>query len=680
MTTAPKGLTRRRALLAFAGSTALAGTRTWSAEPARCGLDLTAMDRSTRPGDDFARYANGVWADRYALKDDEVYAGARTRISDLRRDRVRTLIEDAARAKTTPSTLEGQVGALYASWMDPVGSTARGFTAAAPELARIDAVASHADLPALFGMAPQLGLASPFEASLFYDFHEPGRMRYTLTPGGLGLPTREHYLEDRYAEVRAAYLTYVEDMLKRAGEPEPGSAAQTVLALETALARNYWPTVEAYDFVKTSNNRSPAELAASAPAFDWQAFLTAAKADGMDVLIVKQPSAMAPTTKVIADTPIGVWKSWLRFHLISDNADYLGDTLDAARFDFYGRVLQGQKSPRPRWARGVDLVEGFLGQQLGKLYAERFFSAEDKAVISAIFENVRAVMRDRIQAAGWMSAATRAEAIRKIDTLNVKIGYPDRWPDFPAYDFRPDDLYENLRRGRIVRWADRMASARRPVARDEWQTTPQNTSAAANPAFNEITVPAGTLVRPFFDAKSDPAVNYGAIGGVLGHELSHMFDQVGRKLDADGRLRDWWAGDDGAKYDAIAAKVERQYSAFEVLPGRFLNGKQTLNENIADISGLGIAFEAWHRSLKGKRVASCGGLSGEQRFFLGWAQMRASKEREAFLAGQLATGVHSPDRYRINGVVRNLDAWYVAFAVKPGDTLYLAPSERAKFW
>jgi putative endopeptidase len=670
-------LTRREALGAALAGVALSATPpSWAQTP--MGLDISAMDLTVRPGADFFRYANGAWFDRYVLRDDEVYAGSRTRLSDLRRERIRNLIEDAARSLPDLDTIAGQIGALFVSWTDP--RAAKGLQAVALERARIDAIESHADLVEIFGGSPASGLASPFEASLFFDFHEPYRMRYALAPGGLGLTTREYYLDEVHSGTREAYVAYVGDILRRAGVDDPASAAASVLALETDMARQFWPTVDAYDFVKTANNRSPEDLISLAPGFDWRAFLTAAGGGDLDVLIIKQPSAMAPLVGVVQATPLAVWKSWLTFHLVSDNADYLGEPFETARFAFYGARLQGQTSPRPRWSRGVDLVESFLGMQVGQLYVERYSLAEAKARTTVMFANIRAVMRDQIQAAAWMSESTRAEALRKIDTLNVKIAYPDHWPERPGYSFKPDDLYENVRDGRAIRWRRRMDSARRPVGRDEWGTTPQNTSAAANPSFNEITVPAGVLAPPFFNLAADDAVNYGAIGGVIGHELNHMFDQIGRRLDADGRLRDWWAEADGAKYEAVAARVERQYSEFEPLPGRFINGRQTLNENIADISGLGVAFLAWRRSLGGQSAPAMAGFSGEQRVFLGWAQMRAAKEREAFLAGQLATGVHSPDRYRIDGVVRNIDAWYEAFDVQPSDALYLAPDERAKFW
>jgi putative endopeptidase len=507
-------------------------------------------------------------------------------------------------------------------------------------------------------------------------------MRLTIAPGGLGMGDREPYLDDSAAgqKMRAAYLSYVETVLKLAGEEDPAGKARAVLDLETRLARPQWPSNQAYDLMKTANDRTPAELKAEAPGFDWDRFLAAGDAAGLEVLIVRQPPAMAPMVEVIDATPLGTWKAWLAFHLISDHAELLPAAVRDASFSFYGKVQSGQEAPEPRWEAGANLLQEYLGQAVGRLYVERYFTPEAKAKAAEMFDNIKRAMRSRLEHASWMSPSTRAEALKKIDTLVVKIGYPDEWPDFAGVRLERDDLWGDIKRLRARAWAERIATIRRPLDRAKWQMSVQSSGAAANPNLNEITVPAGSLEPPYFDPDADAAINYGGAGGVLGHELSHMFDNLGRQMDATGALRDWWAPEDAKRYEAVADKVVRQYSSYDAVPGHKIDGRRTLGENIADISGLTLAVDAYHLSLKGRPAPVVGGYTGDQRVFLGWAQMRMGKMRPETLVQVMRSDPHAPDYFRVNGVVRNIDAWYRAFAVKPTDKLYLPPEQRARFW
>lgn len=673
---------RRRLLAALCAASLLSGPA--GAAPARgaWGLDLSHMDTSQRPGDDFFRYVNGRWYDTYQFKPDETYAGARPGLSASHRVRIRELIEASARTTPAPGGAAAAVGSLYAAYLDTDRIEQLGLEPMQADLSAIRAISTREQLTEAFGRAGVEGWASPFETSIFYDLKAPGWMRLTLAPGGLGMGSREAYLDDSDGgrKVRVAYLAYVGTVLKLAGETDPAGKAGAILELETRLAKPQWPSSQAYDLLKTANDRTPAELKAGAPGFDWDRFLTAAGANGLDVLIVRQPPAMAPLVAVINDTPIETWKAWLVFHLISDHAEFLPAAVREASFAFYGKVQSGQEAAEPRWEAGVNLVQEYLGQAVGRLYVERYFSPAAKAQATEIFDNIKRAMRARLERASWMSPPTRAEALKKIDTLVVKIGYPDPWPDFSGARMDRADLWGDIKRLRARAWAERLAAIRAPLDRSKWQMSAQSSGAAANPNLNEITVPAGALEPPYFDPEADPAINYGGIGGVLGHELSHMFDNLGRQMDATGALRDWWAPEDAKRYEAVADKVVAQYGDYDAVPGHKIDGKRTLGENIADISGLTLAVDAYHLSLKGRPAPRLGGYAGDQRIFLGWAQMRMGKMRPEYLVQVMRSDPHAPDYFRVNGVVRNIDAWYAAFGVKPGDKLYLPPEQRARFW
>jgi len=645
------------------------------------GLRLDRIDRTVSPGADFYRFANGRWHDGYTFRADETYAGARPDLIALRKARIRSIIDSAAAGELN-SPVGAVVGALYASYLDTARVDAAGLVPAASDLDRIRRLRTRQDLLDLFADAPANGLPSAIAASVFYDFSAPGRLRYRVAPGGLGLQERELYLDGGKTAVdaRAAYRAYAADMLRLLGERDAYAKADRVLALETRLATLAWPTARARDPLKTNNPMPRSTLDSLAPGIDWTRFMARAGVVDADIVIVEQPDAMAPLAAEIAATPIADWRLWAMIQYFNINAPYLAARFADRHFAMFDRVLGGQREPAPRWQRGTELVERFFSDALGQLYVERHFAPGTREAVEGMVASIRSVMRDRIVAANWMSQTTRAEALRKIDTINVKIGHPAVWPDFAGADFRRDDLFGNLRKARQRAWRDRAALVAGPLPRDRWMTSAQTSGAAANPNLNEITIPAGALEPPYFTKDADPAVNYGAIGAVIGHELSHLFDQLGRQMDATGKLRDWWAPEDARRYEAVAGRIVAQYDGLRLGPDMTVNGRITQNENIADVAGLQIAFEAWRRSLGGSPAPVIDGFSGEQRFFLAWAQMRAGKMTEATLRRQLATGPHAPDEVRGTQPLRNVDAWYEAFGIGPKDPLYLPPESRARFW
>jgi len=647
----------------------------------RSGLALERIDRSISPGADFFRFANGRWYDAAVLNADETYAGARADLISMRKIRIRAIIEDAGAGKIT-GPVAALVGPMYVSFLDERSVEAAGLAPARSDLDRIRAMATTQDLLDLFAEAVASGFPSAISASIFYDFHEPGRLRYQLTPGGLGLPRRELYTEAAAAaaDLRAAYKRYVAEMLRLAGEEDSEAKAERVFELETRLAAAAWPSAEARDFLKTANPRSIEQLEALVPRVDWKRYVERAGVAGVDTVIITQPSAMAPLFSVIFETPMATWRLWALTQYLTLNAPYLPKRFADARFDFFERRIAGQREPQPRWQRAVELVEAYFADDLGQLYVERHFPERNKRIVLSMFDNVRAVMRSKIEQASWMEAATRSEALRKIDELNVKIGYPDEWPAYESLKLNPADLFSNVKAARARAWRARASLVYASLPRGRWMTAAQTSGAAANPNLNEITIPAGALEPPYFSPTADPAVNYGAIGAIIAHELSHLFDQLGRQMDATGKLRDWWAPEDGARYQTVADKVVAQYDGLVLREDMRVNGRVTQNENIADIAGLDIAFAAWKRSLGGCRAPVLDGFTGEQRFFLAWAQMRSGKMSDAMQRQQLTNGPHAPDEIRGTQPLRNIDEWYKAFGVRPGDPLFLAQPKRAKFW
>jgi predicted metalloendopeptidase len=498
----------------------------------------------------------------------------------------------------------------------------------------------------------------------------------------LGLPDRSYYLQrdTRASPLRAQYRVYVEEMLALVAYPDPAASAEAILAVETAIARLHWPATRRDDSELTYNPKSRTELEAFAPAYPWAAALAQLGIPNQDFFVLKEPDAIQAMADLLRATSLETWRAYLTFHYLNDAAEVLPSTFDDLAFDFNGRVLSGQPHQRERWRRATAALNAALGEAVGKLYVRTHFTPTAKARMLDLVDNLRAAFRARIARVDWMSPETRQAALGKLAKMRVKIGYPDRWRDYSTLDVRTGDALGNRGRARLWEWRRKVARLGAPTDRDEWGMTPQTVNAYYNASYNEIVFPAAILQPPYFDPDADPAVNYGGIGGVIGHEMSHGFDDQGSRYDEDGMLRNWWQPQDLVRFKALVAGLSRQYSAYEPLPGLHLDGDATLGENIGDNSGLAIALEAYRISLHGRSAPVLSGFTSIQRFFLSWAQTYRESERDEQMRKDVATDHHSPAEFRVNGVVRNLDAWYDAFAVKPDDTYYLAPDQRIHVW
>jgi len=499
--------------------------------------------------------------------------------------------------------------------------------------------------------------------------------------GGLGLPDKDYYLKDdpKFAEARTKYVTYIADMMHMAGQPDPQGAAQLIYDLEKQIAQVHWDRAELRQVEKGYNPMPVAQLATAMPGFDWKAMLDAQGLGNQSRVIVGQPSAQAGTAKIVAATPLPVWKEYLAFHTISNAAPLLSSNFVNTQFAFYGTTLNGTPQLKDRWKRGVDLVNGSLGEAVGQVYVQKYFPPESKAKADELVRNLISAMDKRLNNLTWMAPETKLKARAKLAAFTPKIGYPDKFRDYTSLKVVKGDVLGNADRVAEFEYNRQLNKIGKPVDRSEWFMTPQTVNAYANPLMNEVVFPAAILQPPFFDPNADPAVNYGAIGAVIGHELSHHFDDQGRKFDPKGNFSDWWTPQDVARFNALTDKVVAQYSAYEPIPGTHVNGKLTLGENMADLAGINVAYDAYKLSLKGKPAPVIDGYTGDQRFFMGFGQVWQTKAREASIKNQLTTDPHTPGQWRAY-VVRNLDAWYPAFNVKPGQKFYLAPADRIKIW
>ncbi|MFT3807820.1 M13 family metallopeptidase [Arenimonas sp.] len=649
------------------------------------GVDLTARDTSVKPGDDFARYANGHWIDTYQLKDYESDYGSFDRLSDRSEEQVRAIIMDIAANKNLAAGSDGQkIRDLYASYMDQAARDAKGASAIAPQLNRIAAIDSMAKLVEAFGHSDVDGSNSPVGIGVDIDRKNPDAYLVSVGVGGLGLPDKDYYTnqDERFVKIRAAYVDHIAKMLEFAGQSNSRSRAEAVLALETRLAAPQWERAERRNRDKTYNLTAFADLSKLYPGYDFAAHF---KAQGMpvpDKVNVPTPSAVAPVLKVVNETPLDVWRDYLTYWAMRGNAPFLSKQIDEAAFAFTGTVLSGQTAQREPWKRAVGLVGGMqgLGEAVGKVYVERHFSPESKKAMDELVENLRAGMRQNIERLDWMGADTKAEAYKKLASFRPKIGYPSKWRDYSALTIVPGDLMANMTALRQFAADDDNRRVGKKTDRDEWFMTPQTINAYYNPQFNEIVFPAAILQAPFFDVHADPAVNYGGIGAVIGHEMGHGFDDQGSKSDWQGIQRNWWTDADRANFQKKIDMLGKQFDAFCPLPNTCVNGKLTMGENIGDLGGLSMAYTAYQLSLKGKPAPVIDGMTGDQRFFMGWAQVWKGKYREEALVNLIKTNPHSPPNYRINGPFRNLNEWYEAFGVKAGDKLYLAPEDRVRIW
>ena len=655
------------------------------------GYDLTAFDRTVKPGDDFFQFANGGYLARTQIPADRVIASRRFDMTDRTEAQLMAILREASvSAPIEPADTKGKVGAFYAAYMDQAAIDALGPRALAPELDAIRSAPDLAALARLMGASNASLNASPFGLGIDVDLKNPEAYALYLGQGGLGLPDRDYYLKDDFASERDAYRTYITTLLQLSGWPEPADAAQRILAFETALAEASWTRVEQRDLTKQYHPMSKAELAAFAPQFPWAGYLEGAGVADRDRFVITTNTALPKLAAVIAAAPRDTVKGWMAFRAADTAAPYLSQPYLDAYFQFREKTLAGQAAPKPRWKRGLAAVAGMdcvdastclgtMNWAVGQLYSEKHFPPATKAAMNDLIANLTKAFRGRIEKLDWMSPATKAEALKKLDTYQIKVGYPDKPRDYSGIVIRRDDLLGNVRRLAAANWKFYADRSRGHVDKSDWLMTPQ-TNNAYNGSLRDIVFPAAILQAPIFDANADPALNYGAVGGVIGHELTHGFDDQGRTIDASGALRDWWTPEDAAEFKRRAKVLGDQYAKFEPVPGVFINPDLTMGENIADVGGLAMALDAYHQSLNGKPAPVLGGLTGDQRVFLGWAQAWAGKATPEEIRRYTISDPHSFRKYRVNGVVRNIDEWYAAFGVKPGDALYIPKEKRARIW
>jgi len=655
------------------------------------GIALANLDRSVKPGDDFYLYANGDWIKRTEIPADRARIGVFTKLDEVSSKRTADLIQEAAKQNAPAGSGARKIADLYNSYMDEAGIEARGLAPLKPIL---DEIAGIKDKKAL---AYALGktLRADVDALNNTNFHTPNLFGLWVAPGfndsehytayllqgGVQMPDREYYLadNDRMKKVREAYQAHVAAMFKLAGLDESEARAKRVVELEHAIAGKHLSLAENEEIHKANNTWKRSEFSAKAPGLDWAEYFRGAGLTKQEDFIVWQPSAFAGESALVASESLDAWKDWLTYHEIEAGAGVLTKALADERFDFFGKTLTGAQQQRPRWQRGVGVVNGFLGDEVGKMYAQRYFPPQSKARAEAMVTNLIASFNKRIDALDWMDAKTKAEAKAKLGTLYVGIGYPETWRDYSGYEVKADDIFGNIRRGRLFDYQKDVARLGKPVDRKEWSMTPQTVNAVNLPLQNALNFPAAILQPPFFDPQAPDAANYGAIGTVIGHEISHTFDTEGAAFDAKGRVRNWWTDADLKHFEAATAKLAAQYDTYKPFPDLAVNGKQTLAENIADVAGISAAYDGYHAALGGKTAPEQGGFSGDQQFFIAFAQNWGGKSREAALRQQVLTDPHAPGQYRAL-TVRNIDAWYPAFSVTAGETLYLTPAERVRIW
>lgn len=657
-------------------------------EAIKSGIDLSHVDPQARPQDDLFGHVNGRWLTDYEIPADRATDGAFRLLHDRAEEQIRDIITQAAESGAAAGTDEQRIGDLYASFMDEQTIAARGLAPLLAELALIDGAADRDALAAVLGGLERTGVSGG--AGVYVDTDSKDSTRYLLhmSQSGLGLPDESYYRDEQHAEILAAYPGHIARMFAlvygdTAGDP--ADTAARIVALESKLAASHWDVVKRRDADLTYNLRTFADLSGDAPGFDWTGWLGAlgTTPEKVSELVLRQPDYVTAFAALWASEDLEDWKAWTRWRLIHSRAGLLTDDLVAENFDFYGRTLSGTEQNRDRWKRGVSLVEGLMGDALGKLYVAKYFPPEAKARMDELVANLREAYRVSINELDWMTPETRAKALVKLDKFTPKIGYPARWRDYSALVVERDDLYGNYRRGHVVNSDRELAKLGGPVDRDEWFMTPQTVNAYYNPGMNEIVFPAAILQPPFFDADADDAANYGGIGAVIGHEIGHGFDDQGAKYDGDGNLVDWWTDADRAEFGVRTKALIDQYEKFTpraLDASHHVNGAFTVGENIGDLGGLSIALLAYELSLKGQEAPVIDGLTGVQRVYFGWAQVWRTKSRDAEAIRRLAVDPHSPPEFRCNGVIRNIDSFYEAFDVSEADELYLDPAERVRIW
>jgi putative endopeptidase len=647
------------------------------------GFDLAGMDPAVGAGDDFFRYANGKWAATTPIPSDRTSFSSFVMLTDLSEARVRGILDGWAASKgLQPGADEAKVAAIYRTFLDEAATEKLDVAPIAGHLEAIRKATTRADVAALMGRAAG-GFGSSFFAALVSDdAKDPEKYALYLAQSGLGLADREFYLRDDFAPQKKRYETYVADMLRLVGWSEPEKNAADVVALETKIAEAHWSRAESRNRDLTYNPTTIAELEKSAPAFPWRAAFAAAGLDQAERVVVRQNTAVPKLVAIFASTPVDTLKAWEAFHVADDAAPLLSKRFVDTHWEFRSKFLNGAEEQRPRWKRAVAAAELAMGEAIGRAYVATYFPPASKAQMEGLVADLLSAMKARIGQLQWMGPETKAKALEKLAHFGVKIGYPVKWRDYSTLQVKDGDLVGNALRAARFEWDYDRNRIGKPVDETEWGMTPQTVNAYYSSTKNEIVFPAAILQPPFFDPQGDPAVNYGGIGAVIGHEITHGFDDQGRKSDGDGALRDWWTAADAAKFEAEATKLGAQYEAFAFppLPGLHIVPRQTMGENIGDLGGILLAYDAYQLSLRGKPAPTIDGFTGQQRVFLGWAQVWRSLMRDDALRQYLMTNSHSPGMVRAFAPLRNVDAWYEAFGVEPGDANYLKPEERVRIW
>ena len=646
------------------------------------GVELGNFDTSIRPQDDFFSYVNGTWLAKTEIPADRSNYGSFTVLAEESQRRLRIIIEESAAMDQVPGSEGQKVGDFYNSFLDTEAVEAKGLSPLEDALAAIAMVNGRDDLMKLIIDLEINGISDPIGIFVSQDAKDAQNYALYVNQGGLGLPDRDYYFkeEERFQEIRQAYLDYIEALLALAGQDNSAAKAGTIMAIEKSLAGHHWSRTENRNRDKTYNKRTIDELSAVTPNFDWPAFLQGIGAGAVTSAIVRQPSYLDGFNTVYGAVPVADWKAYMTFKLLHSAAPFLSAEFVEARFNFTGRTIQGIAENSPRWKRGVNLIGGTLGEAVGKIYVERYFPPEAKRRMVLLVDNLKQGFLDRLEGLEWMGSETKVEARAKLNSFNAKIGYPDVWRDYSDLEIDPADLMGNVvRASQFGHWRkiNRLGG---PIDRNEWAMTPQTVNAYYSSTMNEIVFPAAILQEPFFNLAADDAVNYGGIGAVIGHEISHGFDDQGRKSDGNGNLREWWTAEDEAEFERRADVMVAQYNSYNPIDSLRVNGRLTLGENIGDLGGMIIAHTAYRASLNGAEAPVLDGLTGDQRFLIGWAQIWRRLYRDDELRRRLVIDSHSPSQYRVNGIVSNMELFYEAFDVQPGDGMYIPPAERVRIW
>ena len=646
------------------------------------GISKKNMDTKVKPGDNFADYVNGTWYKNTKIPADKASYGAFDMLYDQSLKDVKTIIEDAAKGNNADGSDEQKIGDYFASFMNRKDRDAKGISPIQPELKAIDAIATYSDLASYFGKANRTGVSVPIAIFVNQDSKKPTEYALTTWQSGIGLPEREYYTatDAKMADIRKKYQVHVEKMLQIGGIENAADGAAKIMALETTIASSHMKKEDTRDVVKLYNKYNINDLKTLMPDFDWAALLKTADMDKEESIIISQVEYTKSLNNIIKNTPLDTWKIYLKWGLLNRNTNRLNSALDKENFEFYDKTLYGIEKQQDDWKRAVNGVNGALGEVVGKVYVKKHFSPEAKERMVGLVKNLLKAYAENIKKLDWMSADTKKQALAKVDKFMIKIGYPDTWRDYSSLKIAKNDMYGNATRANEFEYQRNLNKLGKPVDRTEWGMTPQTVNAYYNPSLNEIVFPAAILQPPFFNLKADDAVNYGGIGAVIGHEIGHGFDDQGAAYDGNGVMKNWWTPADLTAFKAKTSALVAQYSGFKAFPDLNVNGEFTLGENIGDLGGLSIAIKAYKESLGGKEAPIMDGFTGMQRVFLGWGQVWGEKTREESLRSQIAGDPHSPAKFRINGVVRNVPEFYEAFKIKPTDSLYLAPEKRVKIW